>query len=166
MPGLINPVQTQTFTSLCQDIEDLPLSQAPTIPPPTPPPLPPPQHNSSHPTAATPCPSSNATRSQDDGNSCVSHTVRTLSQHRTGLLALLILLGIILLGFFLLLLFKVQATCRKRRPKNQRYKSVSRYFPFSYEKKGTEVVIPEVGMPKNGAAERQVLLNDSEEDEL
>lgn len=72
----------------------------------------------------------------------------------------------VLLGFVLLLLFKVFSTWRTRRPRNQKYKSVSRYFPFSYEKQATEVVIPAVGMPKTGAAERQVLLNASDEDEL
>ena len=79
---------------------------------------------------------------------------------------LIVLLGVVLLGFILLFVFKVVAAWRRRSPKNQRYKSVSRYFPFSYEKQAVEVVVPALGMPKSGLAERQVLLNESDEDEL
>jgi hypothetical protein len=97
---------------------------------------------------------------------CVDHTIQSLHRHRQGLTVLLVLLGLVLLGFVLLLLFKVLSTWKSRRPRNHKYKSVSRYFPFSYGKQTTEVVIPSVGMPKSGAAEREVLLNDSDEDEL
>ena len=93
-------------------------------------------------------------------------TLRTLHHHQKGLMALIALLGVVLLGFLALLLYKVVFAWSRRRPKNQKYKSVSRYFPFSYEKRATEIVIPEVGMPKTGAAERQVLLDNSDEDEL
>lgn len=79
---------------------------------------------------------------------------------------LISLLGVVLLGFILLLVVKVTSSWLRRKPRNQRYKSVSKYFPFSYEKQASDVVIPEVGVPKSGAAERQVLLDASDEDEL
>lgn len=79
---------------------------------------------------------------------------------------LIALLGVVLLGFVLLLVSKMVSSWMRRRPKNQRYKTVSKYFPFSYEKQAAEVIIPAVGMPKSGAAERQVLLDASDEDEL
>ena len=79
---------------------------------------------------------------------------------------LIVLLGVVLLGFLLLLVFKTMSSWARRRPRNQKYKSVSRYFPFSYDKQTTAaIIIPEVGMPKSGAAEREVLLA-SDEDEL
>lgn len=96
----------------------------------------------------------------------MNHTLRTLHRHQKGLTALLVLLGVVLLGFVLLLAFKVLSTWSRRPPRNHKYKSVSRYFPFSYDKQATEVIMPAVGMPKTGAAERQVLLNESDEDEL
>lgn len=173
--GLLKEAQVQAFDSLCQDVEGM-VSQDPTtvgdprtVPrgiegavsqdpdpktslpasvPATPPP-------------PAPCSVSNATTPP-----CMDHTLRTLRSHRTGLTVLMVLMGVVFVGFVTLLLFKVFSTWRNRSPKNQRYKSVSRYFPFAYEKQSTEVIIPAVGMPKTGAAERQVLLNDSDEDEL
>ena len=53
------------------------------------------------------------------------------------------------------------------RKKQARYKSVSKFFPFSYGQDASNgVAIPEYGLPKTGAAEREILLNDSDEDEL
>ena len=53
------------------------------------------------------------------------------------------------------------------RKKQARYKSVSKFFPFSYGQDASSgVAIPEYGLPKTGAAEREILLNDSDEDEL
>ena len=59
---------------------------------------------------------------------------------------------------------------RKRRAK---YKSVSKFFPFSYGQQlddgsgeGVNVAIPEYGLPKSGRAETEMLLNESDEDEI
>lgn len=97
----------------------------------------------------------------------MEHTLRTLHHHQTGLTVLIALLAVVLLAFLILLVYKLMLSWRRRRPRNQRYKTVSRYFPFSYEKQATEVIIPEVGVPRGGGgAERQVLLDASDEDEL
>lgn len=117
--------------------------------------------------AASPCQNNSQQHQLDHSDDvCAKHTLRTLESHQKGLMVLTVLLGIILFCFFTFLVFKALLAWRRRKPKNQRYKSVSRYFPFSYEKQATEVVIPEVGMPREGHAERQVLLNESDEDEL
>ena len=51
-----------------------------------------------------------------------------------------------------------------------RYKSVSKFFPFSYgqhlDGSSEGVAIPEYGLPKTGQAEREMLLNESDEDEI
>ena len=54
-----------------------------------------------------------------------------------------------------------------------RYKSVSKFFPFSYGQQldGSEqgvvsVAMPEYGLPKSGQAEKEMLLKDSDEDEI
>lgn len=97
----------------------------------------------------------------------MEHAIRTLAQHRKGLTVLIAVFGTMLLGVAAFLAFKVlSAWSRRRSPKHHRYKTVSRHFPFSYEKQSTEVVIPEMGLPKSRAAEIQVLLNESDEDEL
>ena len=51
---------------------------------------------------------------------------------------------------------------------------MSKFFPFSYGEQldadggsdGVSVAIPEYGLPKSGRAEREMLLNDSDEDEI
>ena len=60
---------------------------------------------------------------------------------------------------------------RNRRRRHAKYKSVSKFFPFSYgqhlDRDGSDgVAIPEYGLPKAGQAEREVLLNESDEDEI
>ncbi len=176
--------KTSPLTSLCGGIQDLEEADNPSSPPlqkdigsdptsdpsheqqDTGAPSPNEQGSDELPSAkSTDCPPSNGTTSPG-GVSCVNHTLKTLRGHRTGLTVLVVMLGVILLGFILLFLVKVKSAWGRHRPRNQRYKSVSKYFPFSYEKQATEVVIPAVGMPKGGATERQVLLNDSDEDEL
>lgn len=115
------------------------------------------------PSTVPPCPAQNAANVTPP---CIDHTIRTLHQHRKGLTVLVVLLGVVLLGFLLLLVFKTMSAWARRRPRNQKYKSISRYFPFSYDKQTTAaIIIPEMGMPKSGAAEREVLLA-SDEDEL
>lgn len=51
-----------------------------------------------------------------------------------------------------------------------KYKSVSKFFPFSYGQQldcsSDGVAIPEYGLPKTGQAEREMLLNESDEDEI
>lgn len=161
LADLQTPAQSQQFPSLCPNI---------TVTVKPPPDVSPHESTSaSSPTPSGPCSNRSGSPSpQSPGHrsGCVQLTVRvkTLQQH--GLTVLIALLGVVLLGFTVLLLFKAASVWGRKRPRNQRYKTVSRYFPFSYEKQVAEVVIPEVGMPKSGSAERQVLLNASDEDEL
>ena len=80
-----------------------------------------------------------------------------------------------LLCVFLVFVFNVCRTTRSR-TRRARYKSVSKFFPFSYgdgeqleDERGSEgvsVAIPEYGLPKSGRAEREMLLNESDEDEI
>ena len=147
---LLMEAEAQPYDSLCQDVDST--VGTPSSDPVTP--------LSSEP----PCERRGV--SDDTAPPCVDHTLKSLHRHRQGLTVLLVLLGLVLVGFVVLLLVKVLSNWRTGRPRHQKYKSVSRYFPFSYEKQATEVVIPSVGMPKTGAAERQVLLNESDEDEL
>ena len=91
---------------------------------------------------------------------------QSLHRRRKTLVVLVILLGVVLLGFAVLLLWKVLAKLCKRKPKQLKYKSVSKYFPFSYKQDLVNVVLPELGMPKGGGAERQILLNGSDDDEF
>ena len=70
----------------------------------------------------------------------------------------------------LIVLWRVGSFIRNRccaKKRQAKYKSVSKFFPFSYGQDSAEgVAIPEYGLPKGRAAEREVLLNDSDEDEL
>ena len=125
----------------------------------------------SPPPMASPClpRSSNRSRSMDEEQLCVKQQVQqSLQRHSTSLLALSVLLGVVLLGFLLLIVWKGAITWSRSRPKKyQKYKSVSKYFPFSHRQDSSvDVVLPELGMPKGMGAERQVLLGDSEDDEL
>ena len=49
---------------------------------------------------------------------------------------------------------------------------MSKFFPFSYGQQldsgtnGGGIAIPEYGLPKSGRAEREMLLNESDEDEI
>ena len=76
-----------------------------------------------------------------------------------------------------ILVFALNLCCcsaTRRRRQRARYKSVSKFFPFSYGEQldadggsdGVSVAIPEYGLPKSGRAEREMLLNDSDEDEI
>ncbi|CAI8052637.1 N-acetylated-alpha-linked acidic dipeptidase 2 [Geodia barretti] len=83
-------------------------------------------------------------------------------------------------GAALLLVILVSAlnlcccSATRRRRRRARYKSVSKFFPFSYGEQldadggsdGVSVAIPEYGLPKSGRAEREMLLNESDEDEI
>lgn len=114
-----------------------------------------------------PCPSNTVPASAQQDIACARDEMkRSLHRHSKSLMVLTILLGVVLLGFVVLLLGKAVARWGQRRPKHQKYKSVSNYFPFSYKQDVTHVVIPELGMPKGGGAERQVLLDASDEDEF
>lgn len=159
---LLIEAEAQPFDSLCQNVKGVAglathrLTTDPSSDPVTP----------SSPESSPPSPCEGKGVSNNTALPCVHHTLRSLNRHRQGLTVLLVLLGLVLVGFIVLLLVKVLSNWRTRRPRNHKYKSVSRYFPFSYEKQATEVVIPAVGIPKTGATERQVLLNESDEDEL
>lgn len=90
-----------------------------------------------------------------------------LQKHHKALTALLIFLALILAAALLLLFCKICCAWRKGRSRPAKYKSVSKFFPFSYGKDSSNtVIIPELGMPKSAAAERETLLNESDEDEL
>ena len=89
--------------------------------------------------------------------------------HGNALTILIALLSLVLCVALLIVLWKVCVAVRERciRKKQARYKSVSKFFPFSYGQDASSgVAIPEYGLPKTGAAEREILLNDSDEDEL
>ena len=168
MAGLIYPQKTQVFSSLCPTIQDSVSTSSPAEGTP--------RENEltaatsvGKPTQTVPCQSKNSSSKSSDserGDSCLEHKAVSRYWKRVGLTALSVLAGVVLLGFLFVMLFKGLSTWNTQRHKRHRYKSVSRYFPFSYGKQKSDVVIPEVGMPKSGSAERQVLLNESDEDEL
>lgn len=94
------------------------------------------------------------------------HTV--LVNSHTGVVVLLVAAVLIVLMALLLVAWKLCCVLIKRRRKRTRYKSVSKFFPFSYGKGEEEevVTIPEMGPPKGMAAEREKLLKESDEDEF
>ena len=99
---------------------------------------------------------------------CGDHhdVVKKLQKHKQSLLILTVLLGVVLVGFLLFLLWKaIVAWSRSRPKKHQSYKSVSHYFPFSHKDYSGDVAMPELGMPKGMGAERKVLLGESDEDD-
>ena len=91
------------------------------------------------------------------------------SPHHTTLTVLIVVLSLVLCIALLVVVWRCCRAVRDHcgRKKQARYKSVSKFFPFSYgQDSGNGVAIPEYGLPKNSAAEREILLNDSDEDEL
>ena len=90
--------------------------------------------------------------------------------HGSTLMLLIVLLSVVLCVALLVGAWRLCVATRNGcgRKKQARYKSVSKFFPFSYghADAGNSVAIPEYGLPKNRAAEREILLNDSDEDEL
>ncbi len=123
----------------------------------------------------TPCSSSSSNgsrNSQDRTELCSNNNdnhqvVKKLQKHSRGLLVLTVLLGLVLLGLVVVLMWKAAVAWSHSRPKkHQKYKSVSKYFPFTH-KDSNVVALPEFGMPKGVGAERQILLEGSDdEDEL
>ena len=98
-----------------------------------------------------------------------SHTVvHVLVEHyNSWLVFLLVAALLIVLLAMVLVTWKLCCILVRRRRKRTRYKSVSKFFPFSYGREEKEVVtIPEMGPPKGMSAEREKLLNESDEDEL
>ena len=75
---------------------------------------------------------------------------------------------------FLVFAWNLCCATHRRKHRRARYKSVSKFFPFSYGEQldhdgggeGVSVAIPEYGLPKNGRAEQEMLLNESDEDEI
>ena len=95
------------------------------------------------------------------------------STHGSMLTVLIVLLSLVLFVVLLVVAWRLCGVVRDhcRSKKQARYKSVSKFFPFSYGQNSTNgygngIAIPEYGLPKNSAAEREILLNDSDEDEL
>lgn len=100
---------------------------------------------------------------------CSSHTVvhRFVDRYNSWLVFLLVAAVLIVLLAMTFVTWKLCGILVKRRRKRTRYKSVSKFFPFSYGREDKEVVtIPEMGPPKGMSAEREKLLNESDEDEL
>ena len=94
--------------------------------------------------------------------------VHVVVNHHPTLVALIVLTSLVLLLASLITAWKIyKAWCKKEKRRKARYKSVSKFFPFSYEEDDRSgVAIPEFGLPKALPAEREMLLNDSDEDEL
>lgn len=125
-----------------------------------------------------PCQKSNSSTTKSQGlplppcsalstNAPPAITIHT--PHSNTLTILIVLLSLVLCVALLIVMWRVCAAVRERcaRKKQARYKSVSKFFPFSYGQDSSNgVAIPEYGLPKNRAAEREILLNDSDEDEL
>ena len=123
-----------------------------------------------------PCKSNSSTKSHDqpshapcpkpDGDPPI---ITIHAPHGNTLTILIVLLSLVLFVALLIVAWRVCVATRERcaRKKQARYKSVSKFFPFSYgQDSSTGVAIPEYGLPKTRAAEREILLNDSDEDEL
>ncbi len=72
---------------------------------------------------------------------------------------------VILLLAILLVLWRLYVSCSFGRREKGKYKHVSKYFPVSVGR-GEGMVIPEMGIPKDGFSEREKLLDESDEDEL
>ena len=92
------------------------------------------------------------------------------SPHSRTLTILIVVLSLVLFVVLLVVAWRLCSIARNHcgTKKQARYKSVSKFFPFSYgqDTASNGVAIPEYGLPKNSAAEREILLNDSDEDEL
>ncbi len=73
---------------------------------------------------------------------------------------------VILLLAILIVLWRLYVSCSFRKRDKGKYKSVSKYFPVSMGRGGDGMVIPEMGIPKDGFSEREKLLDESDEDEL
>ncbi len=90
--------------------------------------------------------------------------------HHPTLIALVVLTSLVLVAMVALLWWRLCGCgCCKSRRKKARYKAVSKFFPFSYGKDPSRevgVALPEFGPPKAMAAERETLLNESDEDSL
>lgn len=84
-----------------------------------------------------------------------------------GYVILTTIAAIVLLGVVIAFMCNVRsANSRNRR--RARYKSVSKFFPFAYGQQtdNSGIAIPEYGLPRTGQAERETLLNESDEDEI
>ncbi len=93
-------------------------------------------------------------------------TVIVLESSRQRLTVLLALVVVILLLAMLLVIWRLWVSCSFKGKQKGKYKSVSKYFPVALGKSGSGMAIPEMGMPKDGLAEREKLLDESDEDEL
>ena len=93
--------------------------------------------------------------------------------HHTGYVILVAISAVILITILIVFSWRLCSApiLRKRRTK---YKSVSKFIPLSYSQPnhdgrgegGGGIAIPEFGLPKSGEAEREMLLNESDEDEI
>ena len=96
--------------------------------------------------------------------------------HHVGYSILILVACIALLCAFVLFTWNLCTSGgRGRKRSRAKYKSVSKFFPFSYGQQSEDgtsgggevgVAIPEYGLPKTGQAEREKLLNESDEDEI
>ena len=124
----------------------------------------PPEQDPSQTSSSSPCPQPLAptccsTPSQFSNHLHLSHPM--------GYVILTTIAAIVLLGVVIAFMCNVRsANSRNRR--RARYKSVSKFFPFAYGQQtdNSGIAIPEYGLPRTGQAERETLLNESDEDEI
>lgn len=108
----------------------------------------------------------NRTEGDSDSIICSPTVVAVLVSNHSGYIALILVASLALVLVIAVFLWK-GGVCRSGARKKARYKSVSKFFPFSYgQGEGSQVAMPELGLPKTMPAEREMLLNESDEDEL
>lgn len=92
-----------------------------------------------------------------------------LLHHHIGYVIFTVTASIVLLCALMAFIWNVRSANGRNR-RRAKYKSVSKFFPFSYGQQvdgsSNSVAIPEYGLPKTGQAERETLLNESDEDEI
>ena len=102
----------------------------------------------------------------DNSISCSPTVITVLLSNHPGYIALILVASLALVVVIAVFSWK-SGLCRRGNRKKARYKSVSKFFPFSYSQgEGSQVAMPELGLPKAMPAEREMLLNESDEDEL
>jgi hypothetical protein len=103
---------------------------------------------------------------------CVNQNTYLLVHNNVGFGILITAVCVVLLAAIAVFIWHSNVCTRNGRHSRRgtRYKSVSKFFPFSYGQQlsgsSEGVAIPEYGLPKTGRAEREMLLDESEEDEI
>ncbi len=108
------------------------------------------------------------------GTTCLpptEHILVVLHTHHPALITLIVVTSLALVAMVTLICWRLFGCvcCKLRRKRRSRYKKVSKFFPFSYgkEPQGDDgMALPELGPPKIMGAERETLLNDSDDDSI